>query len=60
MIICENKLTKEIIKFKNIVDILKFINRDRSDEWINYDETDWKEGLEVFTELEFIGYITKT
>ena len=30
------------------------INRDRSDEWQNYNESDWKEGLEVFTEYKLI------
>ena len=34
--------------------ILKEINRDRSDEWQDYDKTDWKEGLSEFTEYELI------
>ena len=25
--------------------ILEELNRDRSEEWTNYDETDWREGL---------------
>ena len=32
--------------------ILEEINRDRSDEWMNYDETDWREGLAEFTTYE--------
>jgi len=34
--------------------ILENINRDRSDEWTDYDETDWQEGLEEFTEFTLI------
>ena len=32
--------------------ILEELNRDRSDEWTKYDETDWREGLEEFTSYE--------
>ena len=32
--------------------ILEELNRDRSEEWTNYDETDWREGLAVFTTYE--------
>lgn len=35
-------------------EIIQEINRDRSEEWQNYDENDWKEGLEVFTEYKLI------
>jgi len=35
-------------------DILEEINRDRSEGWTDYDETDWREGLEQFTEWELI------
>ena len=35
-------------------DILEEINRDRSEEWTDYDKTDWREGLEQFTEWELI------
>ena len=34
--------------------ILEDLNRDRSDEWTNYDETDWREGLAEFTTYEVI------
>lgn len=34
--------------------ILEEINRDRSDEWMQYDETDWREGLAEFTTYEVI------
>jgi len=33
-------------------DILEEINRDRSEEWTDYDETDWREGLAEFTTYE--------
>ena len=32
--------------------ILEELNRDRSEEWPNYDETDWREGLAEFTTYE--------
>ena len=32
-------------------DILDEINRDRSEGWTDYDETDWQEGLSEFTNL---------
>ncbi len=35
--------------------ILEEINRDRSDEWTNYDKTDWKEGLEHETYFVVVG-----
>lgn len=35
--------------------ILEELNRDRSEEWTNYDETDWREGLAEFTTYEVIG-----
>jgi len=32
--------------------ILNEINRDRSQQWEEYDETDWREGLAEFTTWE--------
>ena len=32
--------------------ILEELNRDRSENWANYDETDWREGLAEFTTYE--------
>lgn len=37
-----------------LVDIIEEINRDRSQGWVDYDETDWREGLENFTQWEVI------
>jgi len=34
--------------------ILEELNRDRSDKWASYDETDWREGLAEFTTYEVI------
>jgi hypothetical protein len=34
----------------SLKELLEEINRDRSDEWTNYDETDFREGLEQFTD----------
>jgi len=33
--------------------ILEEINRDRSEEWTDYDETDWEEGWNEWCEGEF-------
>jgi hypothetical protein len=40
--------------------ILEELNRDRSDEWMNYDETDWREGLAEFTTYEVSHCVTNT
>ena len=32
--------------------ILEHLNEDRGDEWEDYDETDWREGLAEFTTME--------
>ena len=34
-------------------EVLAEINRDRSSEWVPYDETDWLEGWNEFVEGEF-------
>jgi hypothetical protein len=57
MIICKDKETGEIKKFKNVKAVLKDINRDRSQDWTNYTTHDWKEGLKVFTEYEIVKII---
>ncbi len=54
----------KIYTLKNTVDgrfvkwtlpqILEDINRDRSESWSDYDESDWKEGLYFFTEYELV------
>ena len=36
-------------------DILNEINRDRSDEWTDYDETDWQEGWNQWVEGEYLS-----
>ena len=46
------------IYYWTIKEILEEINRDRSDEWTDYDETDWQEGLEEFTEFELVDPTT--
>ena len=37
----------------NIHEVLEEINRDRSDEWTDYDESDWLEGLD-WTDYDLI------
>jgi hypothetical protein len=36
-------------------DILNEINRDRSSEWTDYDETDWREGWNQWVEGEYLS-----
>ena len=43
----------EVFKW-TIPQILEEINRDRSDQWTDYDLSDWREGLEEFTEFEVV------
>lgn len=51
-----NVETGEILKMSTS-DTLKEINRDRSNEWTDYNETDFKEGLEHFTEFTYLKEI---
>lgn len=38
-------------------EVLEYINSYRNEEWIDYDETDWREGLSEFTDLEVVDEI---
>lgn len=49
-----DKANGSIYPKMQLKDILEEINRDRSEEWIDYDESDWREGLEQFTTLEVV------
>lgn len=46
-------VTGEIVIW-SLDEILENINRDRSELWEDYNEEDWQEGLEHFTEWELI------
>ncbi len=37
-------------------EILEEINMDRNREWLDYDESDWQEGLD-FTEYNLVGEV---
>ncbi len=39
-----------------LTEVLAEINRDRSGDWQDYDETDWREGWNFWVEEE--GYLT--
>ena len=41
--------TGEILNW-SLDKILEVINRDRSEEWIPYDKTDWREGWDEFVD----------
>ena len=49
----KNTLDGSVVKW-TLPETLEEINRDRSDEWSDYDEWDWKEGLDTFTEYELV------
>lgn len=42
------------VKLWDVQQILDEVNSDRSEEWEDYDESDWEEGLEEFTEFETV------
>tara|TARA_R100001463_G_scaffold41440_1_gene87396 strand:+ start:277 stop:483 length:207 start_codon:yes stop_codon:yes gene_type:complete len=48
---------KERIEEWTLQEVLDEINRDRSDEWTNYDKTDWKEGWNEWVEGEFYSLV---
>lgn len=43
----------------NLYEILNEINRDRSAEWKDYDQTDFEEGLKEFTNWTLIGTLKR-
>ena len=43
----------------NLYDILNEINRDRSEEWTDYDQKDFTEGLEEWTDWTLVGKFEK-
>lgn len=49
----------ERIEEWTLVDILEEINRDRSNEWTDYDETDWREGWNEWVEGDYYSLIDK-
>jgi hypothetical protein len=56
--IVRNRETGRLHKW-NVETALREINRDRSSTWTPYDKTDWVEGLNEFTEYEYIGKVKK-
>lgn len=42
------------IYYWTVEEILEEINMDRSEEWTDYDETDWQEGLKEWTDFELL------
>ena len=53
----EDPKVGEIVEW-TVAEILEEINRDRSGHWTDYDETDWKEGLDEWTWYELVGEAT--
>lgn len=45
------------IEIMTLIEILENINRDRSENWVPYNTTDWIEGLHEFTEFRLVGEI---
>lgn len=50
--------TQEIYEW-TIEDVLEEINRDRSSEWTDYDESDWEEGWDAWCEGDVYTMIQK-
>jgi cobalamin biosynthesis Co2+ chelatase CbiK len=42
----------------SLKEIIEEINRDRCEDWLDYDETDWREGLRLFTTWEIVKETT--
>ena len=57
MIKIRDLATKEV-KVWTIEQVLTEINRDRSDGWVDYDESDWLEGWMEWVEGDFYHLIT--
>lgn len=55
----EQQITLKDIEYNttftmSLAEILEEINRDRSDDWVEYDTDDWREGLYEFTSWEIV------
>lgn len=48
----KNRETGEIFEY-SIAEVLLEINRDRSEEWLDFNGSDWKEGLD-YTYLDLL------
>jgi len=46
-------IEENVVHEWTLEEILSEINRDRSDKWTDYDETDWREGWDEWIEGEF-------
>ena len=58
-VLCNVRYTNDVERIEEwtLEDILEEINRDRSNEWTPYDETDWKEGWNEWVEGEFYSLV---
>mgnify|MGYP000486364344 FL=1 len=58
-VLCDVRYTNDVERIEEwtLEDILEEINRDRSNEWTPYDETDWKEGWNEWVEGEFYSLV---
>lgn len=50
-------LETQVVEDWTIEAAITEINRDRSEEWQDYDETDWREGWQEWVEGEFYSLI---
>jgi hypothetical protein len=48
-----NNRTKQLV-LMTIAEMVEEVNRDRSDCWTKYDENDYRDGIEVFTEYTLL------
>ena len=47
--------TDKNYKLFNLYEILNYINADRSEDWTDYNQLDFEEGLDEFTEFTMVG-----
>ena len=57
--VVEDKTYGEGYKVMNMYWLLNEINRDRSSDWTDYDQTDFDEGIDEWTNYEYIGRVGK-
>lgn len=57
IVIVKDRETGEVVVFSSIRAVLNEINADRSSDWSRYDEKDWKDGLENFTQYDLVKVV---
>jgi hypothetical protein len=57
IVIVKDRETGEVVVFNSIRAVIRDINSDRSGDWSDYNEKDWKDGLENFTQYDLVKVV---